>query len=84
VPESVFSRFENALREEGIAERRAEREATKLEPLVITIADQQELRALHELAKRFKRDTPTAMVRRHLRGWCREQLAAVRIEQKIA
>ena len=84
MPDTVFDRFEQALRQEGIDERRAEREANKLEPLVITIADQQELKMLYELAKRFKRDTPTAMIRRHLRGWCREQLDAIRIEQKIA
>ena len=82
--ETVFSRFEQALRQEGIEERRQKREAEKLEPITITIADQQELKMLHELAKRFKRDTPTAMVRRHLRGWCREQLDAIRIEQRIA
>jgi len=84
MPDSVFSRFDAALRQEAIDERRQQREAAKLEPITIVIADQQELARLHELAKRFRRDTPVAMIRRHLRGWSREQLDAIRIEQQIA
>lgn len=80
----AFVAFEQGLADEAAAERRAAREAAKLEPITIVIADQEELRRLHELAKRHKRDTPVAMIRRHLRGWSREQLDAIRIEQHIA
>jgi len=81
--ESVFSRFDDALRQEGIEERRQAREAAKLEPITIVIADQEELRRIHELAARQK-GSVIAMVRRHLRGWSREQLDAIRREQRIA
>ncbi|MEK7952808.1 hypothetical protein [Luteolibacter soli] len=76
--------FEQALDHEAAAERKAAREAAKLEPITIVIADQEELRRLHELAKRHRRDTPVAMIRRHLRGWSRTELDAIRIEQRIA
>ena len=81
--ESVFSRFDDALKQEGIEERRQAREAAKLEPITIVISDQEELRRIHELAKR-RRDRPIPMIRCHLRGWSRDQLDRIRIEQKIA
>lgn len=83
MPDSVFSRFDEALRQEAIEERHQQREAAKLEPITIVIADQEELRRIHELAAR-QRGSVVAMLRRHLRGWSREQLDAIRIEQRIA
>lgn len=73
-------RFVAALDAEANEERRLAREALKLEPITIVISDQQELRRIHELAQR-SRSSPIPMLRRHLRGWSREQLDAKRTEQ---
>jgi DNA polymerase III delta subunit len=55
------------------AEAREAREAAKLEPITITIADQEELQRLLALAKGNPKQI-RPMIRRHLRGWSRETL----------
>jgi hypothetical protein len=77
---SPVDHFVAVMDREAQAERAAVREAAKLEPITIVISDQQELRRIHELAVR-KRDKPVPMIRRHLRGWSREQLDTKRAEQ---
>ena len=62
------------------AKLKEESKPAKLEPVNIVIDDQEELRALHELAKLW-RDKPVPMIRRHLRCWARDELRAARIER---
>jgi len=75
-------RYAEALQREGIEAARAEREAAKLEPITIVISDQEELRRIHDLAGRY-RAKPVSMIRRHLRGWSRDELTRRRREMAI-
>lgn len=76
-----IERFCEALEAEAREERRAKREAERLEPLTIVIADQQELKRIHAIiASRPYKDNPVPMIRRHLRCWSREELDKIRRE----
>jgi hypothetical protein len=72
--ETPVDRFAEALHRDAIAERAAEREASKLEPLAIVITDQAELKRIYELAK-DSTSKPVAFLRRHIRVSVRELAA---------
>ena len=81
--DSVFSRFEAALKEDHRREQAAAREAAKLEPLTIVITDQQELKRIYELAG-IKKANPVPFVRRHLRQFVRKELQTHKLETSLA
>jgi hypothetical protein len=62
------------------AKLKEEAKPAKLEPITIVIDDQEELRRIYKLAS-FQRGTITAMIRRHLRCWSRDELSKARIER---
>ena len=76
-----IDRYCDALEAEAIVERQAARAAERLEPLTIVISDQEELKRIYALvaSKRWK-EHPIPMIRRHLRGWSREELDRARTE----
>lgn len=78
---NLIDRYCDALEAEAKAEKRAQREASKLEPLTFVIADQEELKRIYALAARQRwKEKPVSMIRRHLRGWSREELEKARAE----
>lgn len=77
-----IERFCAALEAEAREERRAKREAEKLPPLTIVIADQEELKRIYALAaSRPYKQNVLPMIRGHLRCWSREELEKARREK---
>jgi hypothetical protein len=71
----AFERFIVVVDRDGEAERAAERERSKLEPVAITFADQQDLVRLRELA-RLANVSEATYLRRRLRRVLRDDVLA--------
>lgn len=79
---SVFERFIEALEAEEAASRpkvRVPLPHERLEPLTITIGDQECLRRIYAIARsRPWKEKPESLVRGHLRVWARDEMDRVR------